>query len=178
MPAFQNWHVQTPPFLTHPTIGVISVCLRPLIMQPVFGKQPFSPRYVHPSSPNLRTKHIYTSQNLATRFNSFCFGQQIVYAPYSQSQFQSQFQSQLQSSPHKLANTTIATMQPDGRSMKRGRDDGSSVDLKELLAQFEALSIVVKEEIPAVLEAGVKVPQYFSQSAKNAKTRRVTFRCS
>ena len=72
-------------------------------------------------------------------------------------------------------------MQPDGHSMKRGRDDGSSVDLKELLAQFEALSIVVKEEIPAVLEAGVKVPQYFSQSvksAKSAKTRRVTFRCS
>ena len=75
-------------------------------------------------------------------------------------------------------------MQPDGRSMKRGRDDGSSVDLKELLAQFETLSIVVKEEIPAVLEAAVKVPQYFSQSAKstksakNAKTRRVTFRCS
>lgn len=58
--------------------------------------------------------------------------------------------------------------------MKRGRDDGSSVDLKELLAQFEALSIVVKEEIPTVLEAGVKVPQYFSQSAKSAKTRRVS----
>lgn len=58
--------------------------------------------------------------------------------------------------------------------MKRAREKSSSVDLNDLLKKFEALSIVIEEEIPAVLQAGVRVPPSFAPSTK---ARKVTFGC-
>lgn len=41
---------------------------------------------------------------------------------------------------------------------KKRRHCASTVDLHELLQKFEALSLVVKEEIPDVLKAKVDIP--------------------
>lgn len=53
--------------------------------------------------------------------------------------------------------------------MKRVRDSVPATDLTELLERFKALSIVVREELPHVLEAGVQVPHRFTAPAKLKK---------
>jgi len=45
--------------------------------------------------------------------------------------------------------------------MKRTREEDRGVDLNELLRKLEALSLVVKAEIPHVLDSEVKVPASF-----------------
>lgn len=64
-------------------------------------------------------------------------------------------------------------MQEGGRSTKRGRESVTSTDLTELLKRFEALSLVVREEIPHVLNAGIRVPETFGQCGdKGSKIRK------
>ena len=46
--------------------------------------------------------------------------------------------------------------------MKRVRESVAATELTELLERFEALSIVVREELPDVLQAGVQVPHRFT----------------
>lgn len=54
--------------------------------------------------------------------------------------------------------------------MKREREPVSSVALQQLLEKFQALSIVVSEEIPKVLKANVNVPHRFAKAGKITKT--------
>ena len=53
--------------------------------------------------------------------------------------------------------------------MKRVREIVSATELTELLERFKALSIVVREELPDVLEAGVRVPHRFTEPTKLKK---------
>lgn len=53
--------------------------------------------------------------------------------------------------------------------MKRQREIVSSIDLQQLLQKFEALSIVVREEMPDVLQADVRVPHRFAKPGKISK---------
>lgn len=48
--------------------------------------------------------------------------------------------------------------------MKRAREEDRGVALDELLRKFEALSLVVKAEIPHVLDGAVTVPPSFGTS--------------
>lgn len=52
---------------------------------------------------------------------------------------------------------------------ERGREQAFCVDLADMLSKFEALSAVIKEEIPEVLTARVNVPETFAVNTKKPR---------